>query len=295
MSGFFNLSLNIVEGEHRNAYLQHLQNLFTNIELLTMNKLTFGDAIKGHLHEDLNVFEKKCDFIFGHIDDSVKVDILQALLTNLSGKALNVTQHKTITTYDELKTILRNNFGNIHSGAYLQKELNSIVQGKYERVRDYASRIELALFKLVNELTKDKNNVESKIIAEVIDKQAQHIFIDGLHFSLRTILRAMQLTTLENMIKAALEEEQAGENSKFKFENKNENSNFKGKKCYNCDKIGHLSKDCRKPKQQSYTGTYSKPKFETFIKKEFNSKISCKYCKKVGHEIGECRKLKYNN
>jgi len=47
--------------------------------------------------QELNLFEKKCSFVFSHIDDSITKDVLKALLCNLSGKALCVTQHKKIS------------------------------------------------------------------------------------------------------------------------------------------------------------------------------------------------------
>jgi len=150
--------------------------------------------------------------------------VLEALLCNLSGKALCITQHKTITNYKDLITILRSNFGNNYSETYLSKQLNSITQNKFEKVQDYAARVELALYRLVNEMTKDKSNIESKTITDVLNRQAQTIFVDGLYFQIRTVLRAMKLQNLEEMIKAALEEEQALESLKPKFDNRNTTS-----------------------------------------------------------------------
>jgi len=125
--------------------------------------------------------KKKCNFVFSHIDDSITKDVLEALLCNLSGKALCVTQHKKISNVTELINILRANFGNNYSEQFLHKHLNSIIQGKTERVQDYASRIELALYQLSNEMIKNKTKTDSEVIIKVITRQAQNIFIDGLH------------------------------------------------------------------------------------------------------------------
>lgn len=118
---FFNLASLISEGEQRQNYLQHLRNLTGNLELFKMSKLSFDNAIRmlpefaGLPTQELNLFEKKCNFVFSHIDDSITKDVLEALLCNLSGKALCVTQHKKISNVTELITILRANFGNNYS------------------------------------------------------------------------------------------------------------------------------------------------------------------------------------
>lgn len=59
----------------------------------------------------------------------------------------------------------------------------------------------------------------------------------------------MKLRSLEDMIKAELGEDQALEVTKPKIEYNNVIKPFKPK-CHNCEGIGHLSKDCRKPKKE---------------------------------------------
>jgi len=176
----------------------------------------------------------------------------------------------------------------------LSKQLNSITQNKYEKIQDYAARVELALYRLLSEMTKDKTDAESITITKVWTSQAQNIFIDGLDFQIRTVLRAMKLDSLEEMIKAALEEEQALGNLKPKFEKTNMTT-FSKPKCFNCEGYGHLSKDCRRPRKSTSNAGGNT---STFIKKEYSTSSStmlCNYCKKPGHIVKDCRKLKYNN
>lgn len=293
---FFNLASRVEAGEQRNNYLAHLGVLTEQIELINMSKLSFDSAIRmlpefaGLPSQDLNLFEKKCEFVFKHIEGTIVDDVLEALLCNLSGKALCITQHKTISNYKELITILRANFGNNFSETYLSKQLNSITQAKFEKVQDYAGRVELALYRLINEMTKDKSTAESKTISKVLTTQAQNIFVDGLYFQIRTVLRAMKLGSLEEMIKAALE------NLKSKVDKPN-TSTFSKPKCFNCEGYGHLSRECKKPRSNT---NYS-AKNESIVKKEYGSSntsyspILCNYCKKPGHIVKDCRKLKYNN
>jgi len=94
------------------------------------------------------------------------------------------------------------------------------------------------------------------------------------------------------MIKAALEKEQASEVMKPKLENNSYNKTYKYK-CYNCEGIGHLSRDCKKPKKDN-----TEIKKESEIKKEYSGSktiLICNYCRKPGHIIKDCRQLKYNN
>jgi len=83
-------------------------------------------------------------------------------------------------------------------------------------------------------MAKDKNKEKEKIITKVLTTQAQNIFGVGLYNQIKTVLRAIQLNNLDEMIKAALEEEQALGNFKPKYESKNTNT-FMKPKYYNCE------------------------------------------------------------
>jgi len=106
-----------------------------------MSKLSFDNAIKmlpqfaGLPSQDLNLFEKKCEFVFKHIEETIVNDVLEALLCNLSGKALCITQHKTILNYKELITFLRSNFGNNYSGHRLSADEVTPDKGKIDCVK----------------------------------------------------------------------------------------------------------------------------------------------------------------
>jgi len=72
---------------------------------------------------DLASFEAKCEFIFKSIPDSLKPSILEAILAQLKGNALEAIRYKEITTWDELKKLFRTIFGLAHSVSYLQVQL----------------------------------------------------------------------------------------------------------------------------------------------------------------------------
>lgn len=83
--------------------------------------------------------------------------------------------------------ILRANFGNDYSETYFSKQLTSITQKRNKQIQDYTSRVELALYRLVSEMSKNKSKKKINIIVVVITCQAQNIFIDRLNTSIRIV------------------------------------------------------------------------------------------------------------
>jgi len=93
---FFNLADRVTAGEQRDNYLGRLGVLTEQIELIKMSKLSFDSVIRmlpefaGLPSQDLNLFEKKSEFVFKHIEpieETIVNDVLEALLCNLSGFA----------------------------------------------------------------------------------------------------------------------------------------------------------------------------------------------------------------
>jgi len=159
---FFNLAHRVSKGEQRDNYLSYLGVLTGQIELYKISKLSFDNAIRmlpqfaGLSSQDLNLVEKKRVFVFKHIEETIVNDMIAALLCNWSGKTFCITQHKTILNYKELITISRSNFGNNYLETYLSKQLNSITRNKFEKVQGYAAKVELVLYRLLNEMTTTK-------------------------------------------------------------------------------------------------------------------------------------------
>lgn len=71
------ISQRITECPQRDNYLKHLENLKDYFELFKKNKLNFDSAIKrlpefkGLPNHYLNIYEKKCNFVFNHIEDII--------------------------------------------------------------------------------------------------------------------------------------------------------------------------------------------------------------------------------
>ncbi|KAF0702529.1 Retrovirus-related Pol polyprotein [Aphis craccivora] len=76
-------------------------------------------AFSGGTESDLVSFVAKCEFILNNTFDAIKHNILEAILAQLTGKALSAVRYKKITTWDELKKLFKTVFESAYSVSYL--------------------------------------------------------------------------------------------------------------------------------------------------------------------------------
>lgn len=189
--------------------------------------LNFGDALKlissfsGGNEGLLTTFENKCEFFMKHIDDSIKPMILTAILMQLTDKSNEDVRYREITTWEELKNHLRSIFGKTHLIQFLQKQLSQLKQFEKESVQDYANRVEKTYHELTYALTSGKPPIETKIIVLTIQSQALSIFISGIQYNIRLILKANKIQTFEEAVFITLEEEKSNEKPNYKGEQRN--------------------------------------------------------------------------
>lgn len=213
---------------------------------------------------DLASFIARCDFVFSKIPDAIKSDILDAVLTQLKGKAFDAVRYREITSWEELKAHLRTIFGTSHSVQYLQAQLSSMRQSPKEMIKDFAQRIEKTYHELTHALTIGKNNTEAKVIAQTVQSHALSVFISGVSQTIQILLLARNITSFEETVLIGMEQEKTfgtgGEASKiYERNNKNhakEKFNKTGEKidkskikCYRCDKMSHYANECKTPEQ----------------------------------------------
>lgn len=185
----------------------------TNTITEMASTLSFGEAIKlipkfsGGSEGVYSQFEKKCDFIMGHVNTDLKPVILEAILAELTDKASEAVRYREISSWEELRKHLRSIFGKTHLVQFLQKQLSQLRQFDKESVQDYANRVEKIYHELTCALTVDKPANGTKIIAQTIQSQALSIFISGIQYAIRIILKANKVTTFEEAVFLALEEE----------------------------------------------------------------------------------------
>lgn len=131
--------------------------------------------------------------------------------------------------------------------------MSLIKQFDKESIQEYANRVEKTYHDLTYALIVGKSPIETKIIAQTIQSQALSIFISGIHYSIRIILKASKPATFEEAVFIALEEEKSNERTEYRNNNnrnrsfnKNNNSNKnQNVKCHRCNRFGHYSNECR--------------------------------------------------
>lgn len=116
------------------------------------------------------------------------------------------------------------------------------------------------------------------------------MFIEGLG-TLKDFIKARNPPTLEKAIQAAREEERvrnSNEETKKLYGTSQKSTTVTKVTCFNCNRTGHMAKDCRAKDKKS-----ERPSTSSSVKSI--QKITCNYCKKPGHLIKDCRKRKYVN
>lgn len=183
------------------------------IRMVNTDKLGFEGALKlvpsfsGGTESDLASFLAKCEFIFKNIPDTLKPNILEAILTQLKGNAFEAVRYKTINTWDELKSLFKTVFGSAHSVSYLQVQLSQMRKSAKESVKEFSIRIEKTAHELTHALTIDKAAAETAIIAQTVRAHALSVFVAGVPQTIGIILKARNIQNFEEAVLSAMEEE----------------------------------------------------------------------------------------
>jgi len=83
---------------------------------MTIPKLSYESGIKfipryGGEKRELCCYIKSCEYVLNNVVETLQPLILEGILAKLSGRADQGTRFKSINTFEELKTILTDNFG----------------------------------------------------------------------------------------------------------------------------------------------------------------------------------------
>ena len=139
----------------------------------------------------------------------------------LCGKAYNLTKHRLIESWDELKTLLEEIFSDKRSQGQWEMELHSCKQSNQEKVIDFANRVESAMIKLINCVTIGVDGQIATNYETLMRNQAKNVFLIGLKELLNILVKSQNPATLEVL---------SMEQVKF---------------CRYCKKKGHLLEECR--------------------------------------------------
>lgn len=152
---------------------------------------------------DIYPYLSACDFVMSNVSDNTKPVLLQAIRTKLSKKAFAITQHREV---EDWAGLIETNFCAKRTPGYLQLELTSTRQSQGESVYNYSVKVENLLNELCYVSTNGKSTTDAAAIRTYIKEITLTTYVEGLLPHLRTVIKSRNFETLENAMKASLEQ-----------------------------------------------------------------------------------------
>lgn len=235
------------------------------------------DGDKSNLH----VFIDNCNNAFNLLNPNYRTAFVSVVLSKIEGNIRATLLNRSFTSWENLKEHLLENYSERRTFAQWQLELNSCRQNLNEPILKYSSRVENCYIKLIKSLDPKLTKEAREANVDLLKKQALNIFISGLMPQLHILLKSQKPSTFEDAISIAISEEQEIKSR----QEMNIRYNTGPKKCTNCNKIGHLTHQCR---------------FQPTVRRMQTNPSNiptCFNCQKKGHIARECwnRRIQNNN
>lgn len=213
-------------------------------------------------------------------DELLAKRVLNYSITQLVGKAAQVTTYLTFNTFEELTTHLIDSFGRRKNLAELENDLSNMKQFKGETIAEFYNRLQETMFSLIGAVTRDSPTALVKIKIESIKNYALNKFHYSINDRIATMIRSSKPKTLEEAYSIAINEERALIMT--------DSLSYNKKYCTHCKNKSHDTNSCYKLRNKSHnSNNYKEIKTVSTSQNKF-----CKYCKKSGHLVNECFKLK---
>lgn len=234
---------------------------------------------------ELYAFLNGCDDAMSLASSSQQDFIFKYIKVQITGNARVILENKVIENWLQLKEQLKKLYKDTNSTLGLYRELINSRQ-ENRTVRQYEQHMETMSRRLGSDAKEDLKEADVKdihVIHNYIEnKIILNIFINGLKSELGNYVNNCRPTTLAEAARYAQHEESRLANQirtpRQDFTNKNlVRINFGQTKCNNCNKVGHLEKNC-----------FSK---KTFANKDISKsyeKFKCFKCGKAGHIAKNC-------
>lgn len=163
------------------------------------------DGEKRHL----NLFIRKCEYIISRFrgNETQNQYVMHTLTSRLIGNAASlISEREDIDTWDELKLLLTQHFGDPRSEECINIELETLKIRTGESFLDFCTRIQTVrsvLMSKVNQIADANMRASKKIIYE---HTALNVFLYNLPENMVRIVRLKGPTTLEEALAVVLEE-----------------------------------------------------------------------------------------
>lgn len=291
-SGSLDILISLINFEDNTPVLKPIitmTNKATPLSLETAINLVpkFNGEETGEIYPFINT----CSFVMGSVSEESRSILLQAIISKLSGKAYAAIQHREITTWESAKGLLEITFCAKRTPGYLQLELSAMRHKNGETIQEYSSRVEKTLHELCNVIASNISPADAKAVHRYIKQVTLTSYIEGLPSSIKNVIKSKNYETLEEAIKASLEEDkiyQSNKDSQKIFRNKSEGNNATNKYCKHCKRNNHSTAECKYARRTIDTGQKS------YVRQSISNmnmqSTFCSYCKNKGHTIEECYK-----
>lgn len=248
--------------------------------------------------ENLHKFVRCCEIILEPLEGENINSFMAFIPSKLAGKAYDIVRYKTFKTWADLKSTLKNRFGEIRALENIQMELISVYQFKNEDVRSFASRVEKLLSQLNESCIESQGSASADLIEKLNSKTAIKAFQEGLLEPIKLIVKACRFEKLQDSISKAVEEEISI--SKFKRVSNLNTPSTSQIICSSCGNPGHIFRNCNLIKGSQYTAANHIQSFRPNYSSSFRNnpkqinhfQLTCAYCKKTGHHIRQCFRKK---
>lgn len=138
--------------------------------------------------------------------DNKTSDLIDLLKSKISGHAYSVTfQSREFTTWQELATVLKQNFARKRPLQTVQGELFSCVHESRETVLDYANKV-IKLLEELNSVSVADSKVLNAEVKQLNETTAINNFKRGLRHPLKLIVKTQTHSTLQDAINFAINE-----------------------------------------------------------------------------------------
>ncbi|KAL4127125.1 hypothetical protein QTP88_011323 [Uroleucon formosanum] len=161
----------------------------------------------GGIDEKLIFFINACELV-AEITPVANRDImLRTILTRIRGQAYEVIRYEEITSWEMLKTLLKNTYDKPINAAYLQIELFSAKQRYKESLIEYATRIRNLVQAVSEGSTQGKSTSDALAVKTNIREQALLVFLEGINDKIKVMVKSKNPSTLEQAIQMAIIED----------------------------------------------------------------------------------------
>lgn len=224
--------------------------------------------------------------------------------SKIRGKAFNAIKGKEVDTWEKIRSLLQNDLDEKADMATAMSKLTRITQKPDETLKDYIDRIKEALASLNKVAIREVSQESKTQVLSINNKSAQKTFESGMrNQALRTVVIAAQRSSFIESYTFALDQESTNFPSRASIPNRNDrndrngnvnnNSNGNGMrklKCFNCNKLGHISKNCWSKRKPPINGNNGSSSENNIGKPTYDKNQSFRPNKKFGNS-----RSSYNN